>query len=128
MLAFEDNRRGLRKAVGCSGKKGGNGEEEEERDHWIGWNDDWNEVEEDRGWDWEWDWDNRVNVAADSDDVTGENGLQHYWYWHYWSGRRRLNVGHSCYLGMMPWPIEKMGSVYNRASKVSYPSNNTSVR
>ena len=46
--------------------------------------------------------------VADSDDVTGENGLQHYW--HYWSGRRRLNVvGHSCYLGMMPWPIEKIG-------------------
>ena len=50
-----------------------------------------------------------MNVA-DSDDVTGENGLH---YWHYWSGRRRLNVGHSCYLGMMPWPIEKLGSVYN---------------
>ena len=108
MLAFEDSRRGLRKAVG-SDKRGQNGEEEE-RGHWIGWNDDWGE---DRGWDWDWDWDwdNRVNVA-DSDDVTGENGL-HSHYWHYWSGRRRLNVGHSCYLGMMPWPIEKMGSVYN---------------
>ena len=106
MLASEGSRRGRRKAVG-SGRKGQNGEEE--RGHWIGWN-DWNE---DRDWDWDldWDWDKRVSVA-DSDDVTGENGL-HDWQ-HYWSGRRRLNVGHSCYLGMMPWPIEKMGSVYNR--------------
>lgn len=112
MLAFEDSSRGLRKAVG-SGRKGQNGEEEEERGHWIGWN-DWNE---DRDWDWDWDWDKRASVA-DSDDVsvTGENGL-HDWQ-RYWSGRRRLNVGHSCYLGMMPWPIEKWGSVYNRVGKV----------
>ena len=107
MLAFEGSRRGLQKAVG-SDKKGQNGEEEEERDHWIGWI-GWNE-DRDWDWDWDWDWDKRADVAG-SDDVTGENGLH---YWHYWSGRRMLNVGHSCYLGTMPWPIEILGSVYNR--------------
>ena len=49
-----------------------------------------------------------VVVAAAADDevkVTGGNEMHYwywYWYWYWWWGRRMLNVGHSCFLGM-PW-------------------------
>ena len=48
-----------------------------------------------------------VAAAAVADDVkvkvTEGNEMHYwYWYWYWWWGRRMLNVGHSCFLGM-PW-------------------------
>lgn len=72
--AFEPDTCGLRKAVGVCRRV------LEERRHWTDWT-DW--TEEDI------DWGKRASVAELN--VTAGNDL------HYWSGRRRLSVGHSCY-------------------------------
>ena len=46
--------------------------------------------------DWDWDWDKSGEEGVV--DVSAGNEV------HYWWGRRRLNVAHSCFLGM-PWII-----------------------